>query len=167
MLWRSGRSSQSLRSLRPAGSGAGLGLICLLGTLAIMPAHVWGVHFGVLPVAAEPCDPRPVLNAVEQVFLAAGTEKHALLARVDTGASLSSLDLELAQSLGLDRPVLREILVRNAHGLSRRPVVKLRYVLRGQAFESEFTLVSRSEMPHPMLLGRSSLAGFLVDPAGD
>ena len=113
---------------------------------------------------AEPCDPRPILKPVEGIVFLSDVVTYKVLARVDTGATISSLDADLAHQWGLDREIVREALVRNAHGVSKRPVVKLRYLLQGKVYEAEFTLVSRADMPHAVLLGRQSLRGFLVDP---
>ena len=119
------------------------------------------------PALANECDARPILKSVESVVFLSEVRTHKVLALVDTGAELSSLDTELAHSLGLDQNILREVLVRNAHGVSKRPVVKLRFLLQGKVHEAEFTLVSRSAMSHAVLLGRQSLHGFLVDPEGE
>lgn len=119
-----------------------------------------------LPSGAQPipCAPaKPVLKAIESVVLM-GEPHTRVQARVDTGATLSSLDSGLAQRLGLDKYPVREILVRNAHGVSRRKVVKLKFVLKGQMREGEFTLIPRDSLSFPVLLGRLSLKGFWVDP---
>lgn len=119
-----------------------------------------------LPSAAQaPCE-QIVLNPVEQLVLL-GPLQMRVRARVDTGADLSSLDSQLAAQLGLDQPVVREVIIRNAHGTTRRKVVKLKYMLRGQVRTGEFSLYSRDGLPHPVLLGRSSLKGFLVNPDGE
>lgn len=116
-------------------------------------------------LAADPCT-QMILKPVEQVVLL-GQFQVRVKARVDTGADLSSLDSELARQIGLDKPVVREILVRNSHGTSRRKVVKIKYILRGQTRTTEFSLIPRDGLPHPVLLGRLSLKGFLVDPAAE
>lgn len=107
----------------------------------------------------------PVLNPVEPVVLM-GKIQIRILARVDTGADFSSLDSALAREIGVDEQAGREILIYNAHGVTRRKVVSLRYILRGQVRSADFTLIERSNMDHPALLGLSALDGFLVNPAG-
>lgn len=108
---------------------------------------------------------RPILKAVEPVVIFGSQQQYQFKARIDTGATLSSIDSRLAQRLGLDQQPLREILVQNAHGTTRRRVIKVKYILKGQLRESDFTLISRQDLPYPILLGRRSLTGFLVDPS--
>ncbi|HEY9838952.1 MAG TPA: RimK/LysX family protein [Candidatus Obscuribacterales bacterium] len=130
-------------------------LLLLAALLAITPAAA---------PAADPCA-LAVLNPVESVLLL-GDFQLRVNARVDTGADLSSLDSTLAQQAGLDQPVVREITVRNANGVTRRKVVRLKFMLRGQVRQAEFSLIKRDGLAHPVLLGRRTLQGFLVDPSG-
>lgn len=118
------------------------------------------LHFS--PVDAK-CDQRIILQAVESITLLADQPLH-VKARVDTGATYASLDSDLARRLKLDRFPLREVKIRNSHGVSLRPVVRLKFKLKGQIRSAEFTLIPRQDLAYPVLLGRSSLQGFLVDP---
>jgi hypothetical protein len=121
--------------------------------------------FGLLlPVQAQVCE-KPILNPVESVRLL-GTVELSVKARVDTGADYSSLDSDLAQQVGLDQKVVGEVNVRNSHGISRRKVVRIRFVLKGLVRTADFTLIPRRGLGHQVLLGRQSIKGFLVDPAG-
>ena len=48
----------------------------------------------------------------------------------------------------------------------RRPVVSLRLCLAGLAFTAEFTLIDRTRLDYPVLIGRAALAGRVaVDSA--
>ncbi len=109
------------------------------------------------------CDERLILQAVEPVIIFGETQAE-VKARVDTGATYSSLDSELARRLKLDRLPLREVKIKNAHGVSVRQIVRLKFKLKGQLRSAEFTLIPRQDLPYPVLLGRTSLQGFLVDP---
>lgn len=141
-----------LQQLKRSQSALRLSLVVLLGALS-------------LSAQADPCE-QIVLKPVEQVVLL-GQFQLRVKARIDTGADLSSLDSELARQVGLDQPVVREILVRNAHGTTRRKVVRVKYILRGQTRTGEFSLIPRDGLPHPVLMGRLSLKGFLVDPSAE
>ena len=79
----------------------------------------------------------------------------------DNGKSEIEIELKYAEG----QPVIREITIRNAHGSTRRPVVRLKFLLRGQVRSTEVSLYPRDGLDHPLLLGRQSLKGFLVDPA--
>lgn len=114
------------------------------------------------PNTAPPCQSKPVIHAVEPVILLSKPPLR-LMARVDTGATLSSIDQQLALKLGFNQAI-RKISVRNAHGTTLRQVVKIPFLIKGQKRVAEFTLAERSNLDYSVLLGRSSLNGFLVDP---
>jgi hypothetical protein len=108
-------------------------------------------------------------------------------ARIDTGAELSSLHCDCITPLERDgekwvsfvventegRPVLMEQKVlriatikRHFGELQERMVVKLGVCLGETYKETEITLVDRSGLTYPMLVGRNFLQGdFLVDPS--
>ena len=122
----------------------------------------------ILPARAEaPCAQMPILKPVEPVVLMGAKLQLKVTARIDTGAEMSSLDSVLAKRLGLDQNIIGEITVRNAHGTSRRKVVRLKYLIKGQVRSSDFSLIPRQGLGELVLVGRRSLKGFLVDPGAD
>ncbi len=84
------------------------------------------------------------------------------LALVDTGATRSSIDEDIADDLGLDLTGAREITVRSALGEEKRKVVDVALQLAGQAQSAEVSVNDRSELSTPVLLGRINLEGFSV-----
>jgi RimK family alpha-L-glutamate ligase len=92
-----------------------------------------------------------------------------LTARVDTGAAFCSLHAEsVSEDNGWVKfkrngvtykvPIDRHVKIRNSHGLSRRPVVKLDIIVRGARFNQvEFTVTSRAELKYDALIGRNLL----------
>lgn len=122
----------------------------------------------ILPAQAEaPCTQMPILKTVEPIVLIGEKLQLKATARIDTGAEMSSLDSVLAKRLGIDQNIIGEITVRNAHGTSRRKVVRLKYLLKGQIRTSDFSLIPRQGLGELVLVGRRSLKGFLVDPGTD
>jgi len=84
-------------------------------------------------------------------------------ARIDTGASRSSIDMSIAGELNLG-PILRTSRVRSAHGSSIRPVVKAQLKIRDRTIKATFTIADRTELKYPILIGRNILKfGFLID----
>jgi len=72
-----------------------------------------------------------------------------LLARIDTGAVKSSIDLDLAVKLKFG-PIVGSKKVRNVHGSTLRPVVKGKLNLAGKELEASFTLQGRKGMNFQM-----------------
>ncbi|MDP3640254.1 MAG: RimK/LysX family protein [Nanoarchaeota archaeon] len=107
---------------------------------------------------------RVVLSLTEQVTLLGRTEEQ-VRARIDTGATSSSLDAQLAERLGLT-PGDRSKIVKSASGVKKRPVITVKLLLQNSSLEEEFTLADRSHMTYPVLIGQNILrkGNFLVDP---
>ncbi len=107
---------------------------------------------------------KKVVGSVEEVILLSAKGEKRVLARIDTGAKLSSLDAKIAEELGLSNSHTRIQKIRSSHGRSERPVVNARVVVGGVEHLSEFTVIDRSHMRYQVLIGRNVLEnGFLVD----
>ncbi len=104
-----------------------------------------------------------IIGLVEPIKIISSTDSKTYLARIDTGALRSSIDKKIAQEFKLG-PVIREVIVKNAQGKSKRPVVKVNIEMAKQNFDGEFTIADRSHMKFPILIGRDILnKGFLID----
>jgi hypothetical protein len=53
---------------------------------------------------------------------------------------------------------------RSAGGLQARPVIGVEYVVAGKRIKSFVSVTDRSKMSNRFLMGRSDMAGFLVNP---
>lgn len=91
--------------------------------------------------------------------------QHSLLAKVDTGAYRTTIDEQVARTIGVDKPVIVHKGVRGALGTQTRPVVALSMMLRNKHIKTEASIVDRSHMKYDMILGRRDLQGFLVNPS--
>ena len=108
---------------------------------------------------------RIVIGLVETITILGNdnTEKE-LKARIDTGATKSSIDYKLARDLKLG-PVVESRLVKSAHGSKLRPVVKATIIIKGKKISGKFTLADREHMKYRVLIGQNILKkGFLIDP---
>ncbi len=106
------------------------------------------------------------LGLVEKITLLGPEGKEEkVTARIDTGATSSSLDHQLGTRLGLG-PILRTKLVKSASGTKHRPIVKARVKMDGLVLEEDFTLADRSHMTYPVLIGQNILTkgNFFIDP---
>jgi hypothetical protein len=128
---------------------------------------------------------KEIVGWVEKVRIYPG--KLLVEARVDTGADISSLHCDCITSFDRNgekwvsfvvetsdgRPVLMERKVvrvakikRHFGEVQERMVVKLGVCLGKTYKEAEVTVVDRSGLTYPMLIGRDFLEGdFLVDPS--
>ena len=96
--------------------------------------------------------------------VAADGNKMEVWAKVDTGAWNSSLDKELARSLGLLNKdnVLWKKKVTTSMGAEMRPVINLKFILAGRRISTVGTIANRKGLKHQMIIGRRDLGGFLV-----
>ncbi|MBU0457164.1 MAG: RimK/LysX family protein [Nanoarchaeota archaeon] len=88
-----------------------------------------------------------------------------VVARIDTGATSSSIDSKLAEELSLG-PVISLKTVKSASGIKKRPIVKAKIIMKGIDVEEGFTLADRSHMTYRILIGQNILkkGNFLIDP---
>jgi hypothetical protein len=84
-------------------------------------------------------------------------------AKIDTGATLSSMDSKIAARLKLG-PIVRVSRVKSSHGRSLRPVVRASVKIKGRKIRASFNLTDRKEMKYDVLIGKNILnKGFLID----
>ena len=112
-----------------------------------------------------PYKERTIIGLIEDIdiFGSNGNSKK-ILARIDTGATRSSIDKELAEQLNLG-PVTRTKFVKQALGGTVRPIIVVEFKLAGKNLKKEFTIADRSHMKYRVLIGQNALnQGFLIDP---
>jgi hypothetical protein len=85
-----------------------------------------------------------------------------VVARIDTGASSSSLDERLAEDLGFDLDDAETVTVASSLGSEERPVVTGALQVAGQSKAARFTVADRSERSNAVLLGRADLTDLQV-----
>lgn len=88
-----------------------------------------------------------------------------IVARIDSGATKSSIDVRLAADLKLG-PIIKSKLVRSAHGNTLRPVVNARIKIANVDIEIELTIADRTDMKYRLLVGQNLLkeADLMIDP---
>jgi len=108
-----------------------------------------------------------VIGLTEHIRINGTDENQELVVRIDTGATKSSIDINLASKLKLG-PIIKSKMVKSAHGNRLRPILEAEIVIRGKKIKSEFTLADRSHMKYKILIGQNILKqGFLIDPLLD
>jgi len=108
---------------------------------------------------------KTVVGLTEKVIIKGNNGKSKeLIARVDSGATKSSIDITLASQLELG-PVIDSKLIRSVHGTKLRPVVEVTVVIKGKSVQARFTVADRMQMRYAVLIGQNILRqGFLIDP---
>jgi hypothetical protein len=133
--------------------------------------------------ASAPGKERIVFGWLESIFIKPWNMR--LTAKLDTGAKTSSLHTEKTErftkggqtwvrfqltgsrrkhrsSVVVERPLVRTVYIKDRLSpSSRRDVITLAFCKNGKDYETEFTLVDRSNFNYPVLLGRN----FLKDVA--
>lgn len=108
---------------------------------------------------------KTIIGLTTRVILFGKQGKKEVLARIDTGATKSSIDEHLSRELGLG-PTLKHALVKSAHGTKRRSIVLADIMIGGEMMRAEFTQADRAHLKYPVLIGQNILKkGFLIDPS--
>lgn len=107
------------------------------------------------------------IQAVEEVtVIGLGTKKETILAKIDTGAWGSSIDKKLAKKLGIfsrDRILWYKRTI-SALGKESRAVINVTFYLAGRKIRVPMTVSNREDLTYKMIIGRTELGGFLVNP---
>lgn len=138
--------------------------------------HVVGAEHGVkiakalfaLPFASRVREKVPVTVGVfEEVKIKGKNGRHlTVTAKLDTGATRSSIDAKIAQELGLlvaDNVILTRRF-RSAMGVAERPVVGVTFWLKGRKIKTAVGVADRAALKKPFIIGTRDLHGFLVSP---
>jgi len=107
---------------------------------------------------------KTVIGLLEKVKIIGDEDENKITARIDTGATKSSIDLSLASSLKLG-PVIASTLIKSSNGTKLRPVILAEIEICGKKIKEQFNLADRSHMQYQILIGRNILKqGFIIDP---
>lgn len=109
---------------------------------------------------------RKTIGLAEPVTLfGSNDQKLTTYAKIDTGATKSSIDIKLAQELNLG-PAITNKIVKSAHGTKLRPIIKVKLQLKDTEMTSQFTVAERSHMKYKVLIGQNILKKhFIIDPS--
>jgi len=108
-----------------------------------------------------------IIGAVEEVTVRGRRKEVKVLAKIDTGASRTTIDTELAARAGLG-PVLDTVRIRAAvsNHPETRALVDADIVIRGRKFDVPVAITDRQDMRFHAIIGMDILlrSRFLVDP---
>lgn len=107
---------------------------------------------------------RTVVGLTETIKVKHDEGRHPVIARIDTGATKSSMDILLASKMKLG-PVVASKLVKSANGAHLRPMVEVGVIIEGREVKARFTLADRGHMKYKVLIGQNILKkNFIIDP---
>lgn len=108
---------------------------------------------------------KTTIGLTEDVIVIGKRSRKKVTARIDTGATISSIDVDIAAKLRLG-PIVKSKMVKSAAGNTKRAVVEVKVKIHGKTMKEDFTIANRSHMKYGMLLGQNILKkGFLIDPS--
>jgi len=108
---------------------------------------------------------RIVVGLIEDITLLDENlaELKTLKARIDSGATVGSIDQKYVDKY--NPPVIGKKLVKSSHGTTRRTLVKLTLKLKGKIVSGTFSVIDRSHMTYPILIGQDILIqDYVIDP---
>jgi len=104
---------------------------------------------------------RTVVGFYEEIILLANNKTYS--ARIDSGATVGSIDVSILKEITYE--VVGEKLVRSSNGVTKRKLVKLRIRIEDREVDGTFSVIDRSQMKYPILIGQDILKqNFLIDP---
>lgn len=110
------------------------------------------------------------INAIEEIKVINSDGKPVkVLAKIDTGAWSSTIDISLAKKLGLlgKSKILMTRKKLSSLGEEQRPVIAMTFWLAGKKIVTRTTVSDRKLLRYQVLIGRIDLQGFLISPTID
>ncbi len=107
-----------------------------------------------------------ILTIIQEVTFYRNGEPITVKAKLDTGAYRTSVDRKFAELLGMQ--VLSEkVFVKSASGESFRPTAKTTFTLGGKKINTVVSIVDRSNLKYPVIIGHRDMKDFLIKPVND
>lgn len=107
-----------------------------------------------------------ILTIIQEVTFFRNGEPITVKAKLDTGAYRTSIDRKFTELLGI--ALLEEkVFVKSASGESFRPTAKVVFTLGGKKINTIVSIVDRSNMKYPVIVGHRDMKDFLIKPIND
>lgn len=107
-----------------------------------------------------------ILTIIQEVTFYRNGEPITVKAKMDTGAYRTSIDRTFAELLDL-KPLSEKVYVKSASGESFRPTAKASFILGGRKLNTVVSLVDRSNLKYPVIIGHRDMKNFLIKPVND
>jgi len=87
-------------------------------------------------------------------------------AKIDTGATMSSIHIRLAAKLELGPLLSSTKRYKNVHGSKSRALIKVPFKIKNRKMNFKFNIMDRKDMKYKVLIGQNILKkNFLIDPS--
>lgn len=108
---------------------------------------------------------KPSIGLELNAYVEGVKQQKRIKSKVDTGATRTSIDIELASELGLG-PVKDYTVVRSANSkeTSKRPIVESTIKIKGITHDLNVSLEDREHMTYDLILGRDILQHYTIQP---
>ncbi len=108
-----------------------------------------------------------IINNYENIILKNNQNNWEILAKIDTGADYSSLDLTLAKKLDLlnKKKYLGNVFIKNSNGITKREMYWTEIILKNKKRKIIFNPIDRKNLTYKMIIGRADLKNFLIKPS--
>ncbi|WP_254537555.1 retroviral-like aspartic protease family protein [Halomarina litorea] len=106
--------------------------------------------------------PSPIVGLVERTVFTGTHSSASVLVKCDTGARRTSLDSDVARTIGAGEGT-KTVRVRSSNGVQTRAVHPFTVELRGRTHDVLASVTDRSAMRYDAILGRDVLSSYLVD----
>lgn len=90
------------------------------------------------------------------------TATQGILERTESVAQRNELLRELFDKWGDN---FSRVVIRSSHGVSYRLIIKMDMMVSGLRINTPVTIIERGDLKFPVIIGRKSMAHFLVDPS--
>jgi alpha-L-glutamate ligase-like protein len=107
---------------------------------------------------------KKVLGVIEPVRVIGKETSKVIDAKLDTGAFRTSIDKELVEQLQIPIFPDRKVFIKSASGQNYRPLINLTFEISGKKIITDASVVDRSDLSYPLIIGRKDLKNFLIDP---
>lgn len=107
-----------------------------------------------------------ILTIIQEVVFYRNGEPITVKAKLDTGAFRTSIDRKFAELLGLQE-LSEKVFVKSASGESFRATAKASFVLGGKKINTVVSLVDRSNLKYPVIIGHRDMKDILIKPIND
>lgn len=104
-----------------------------------------------------------VIGSKERILLITPNREVEVIAKIDTGADLSSIDEQFAHSMGFEINTFEKKTIITEQGAVERDTISSTFILADREISSIFTLADRSGFSTVMIIGKNDLQGFRVD----